>query len=227
MALFAAREASYISSIAKLQCQVTRMAQLQQLLAADYADLESVLKESEHQRRNYAARYAFVVLDSDSDGYISMAQAESYELFAPYPREVLQYAWRFWRWQSGFPGYLNIEDFVRFTDWCEDRSSQAAQRFWFNVLDADGDGRLGWADCRQAYDAVNKTSAAFVVAFRDLMNQLQDMLGSSCTNFELGFTAGELWRSQLGAGVLGLLTNHNNMLLQRSTAEWGRGEYPL
>jgi len=64
------------------------------------------------------------------------------------------------------------------------------------------------------------------VAFRDLMHQLQDMLGSSCRNFEVGFTAEELWRSQLGAGVLGLLINHN-MLLQRSTAEWGRGEYPL
>jgi len=74
VALFASREASYLSSIAKLQCQVTRMAQLQHLLAADYADLESVLKESERQRRNYAARYAFVVLDTDSDGYISTAQ---------------------------------------------------------------------------------------------------------------------------------------------------------
>jgi hypothetical protein len=73
-ALFAAREASYLSSIAKLQCQVTRMTQLQQLLAADYADLESVLKQSERQRRDYAARYAFVVLDTDSDGYISTAQ---------------------------------------------------------------------------------------------------------------------------------------------------------
>jgi len=115
----------------------------------------------------------------------------------------------------------------RFTDWCEDRSSQAAQRFWFNVLDADGDGRLSRADCHQAYDAVNKASAGYVVAFRDLMHQLQDMLGSSCRKFELGFTAGELWRSQLGAGVLGLLTNHNNMLLQRSTAEWGRGSFLL
>lgn len=39
-----------------------------------------------------------------------------------------------------------------------------------------------------------------------------------------GFTAKELWESKLGAGVIGLLTNANNMLLQRSTAEWGRGE---
>jgi hypothetical protein len=42
-----------------------------------------------------------------------------------------------------------------------------------------------------------------------------------------GFTAQELWESKLGAGVIGLLTNANNMLLQRSTAEWGRGAQGL
>jgi hypothetical protein len=73
-AVLARCEAAYASTVAGLQRQVTRMTQLQQLLAADYADLESVLKESERQRRDYAARYAFVVLDTDSDGYISTAQ---------------------------------------------------------------------------------------------------------------------------------------------------------
>ena len=42
-----------------------------------------------------------------------------------------------------------------------------------------------------------------------------------------GFTAADLRRSGLAAGVLGLLVNHNNMLLTRSTAEWGRGDWPL
>jgi hypothetical protein len=37
----------------------------------------------------------------------------------------------------------------------------------------------------------------------------------------------ELWKCKLGAGVLGLLLNHNNMLLHRTTAEWGRGDFPL
>ena len=42
-----------------------------------------------------------------------------------------------------------------------------------------------------------------------------------------GFTCSDLWRSKLGAGVLGLMLNHDNMLLQRTTAEWGRGAYAL
>lgn len=86
---------------------------LLKLLQQDYQDLEFVLKETEKQRREYAARYAFVVLDQDHDGYIPADQIDAYELFAPYSPEVLKWAFRLWRWQSGFPGFLNIEDFVK------------------------------------------------------------------------------------------------------------------
>lgn len=79
---------------------------------------------------------------------------------------------------------------------------------------------------RLAYEAVDKSSARYVVSFEDLMNQIRDMVGQP-QQPALGFTCAELRASKLGSGVLGLLTNHNNMLLQRSTAEWGRGEYPL
>jgi hypothetical protein len=51
---------------------------------------------------------------------------------------MLRVAFAAWRWASGFPGYLNIDDFVRFVEYAEDRSSSEAQRFWFNVLDAGG-----------------------------------------------------------------------------------------
>lgn len=114
----------------------------------------------------------------------------------------------------------------RFVQFAEDRSSREAQRFWFSVLDADGDGRLGWADMRQAYDAVDKSCCGFVVSFDDLVHQVSDMVRAAAPP-RAGFTSGELWCSKLGAGVLGLLLNHNNMLLQRSTAEWGRGDYLL
>lgn len=42
-----------------------------------------------------------------------------------------------------------------------------------------------------------------------------------------GLTLSDLSRSGLGAGATGLLLNHNNMMLQRTTAEWGRGDFPL
>lgn len=40
-------------------------------------------------------------------------QVEGYELFASYPRGVLRAAFSQWRWQSGFPGFFTIDDFVR------------------------------------------------------------------------------------------------------------------
>ncbi|WIA28724.1 hypothetical protein OEZ86_011260 [Tetradesmus obliquus] len=203
-----------------------RLQMLHGLLASDYADLEYALKETERQRREYAARYAFVCLDGDGDGYLSVEQVEGYDLFSCYAPRVLHAAFAAWRWASGFPGFLNIDDFVRFVEYAEDRGSAEAQRFWFSVLDADGDGRLSWQDMRLAYEAVDKSSARYVVSFEDLMNQIRDMVGQQ-QQPALGFTCAELRASKLGSGVLGLLTNHNNMLLQRSTAEWGRGEYPL
>lgn len=63
------------------------------------------------------------------------------------------------------------------------------------------------------------------MAFEDLWAQVCDMAG--CDHAGRGFTAAELWGSKLGGGVLGLLTNHANMTLSRTTAEWGRGSWPL
>lgn len=41
---------------------------------SDNTDLEAVLKETEKQRREFAARYAFMTLDTDVDGYVSVEQ---------------------------------------------------------------------------------------------------------------------------------------------------------
>jgi hypothetical protein len=111
----------------------------------------------------------------------------------------------------------------RFVEYAEDRSTRESQRFWFSVCDADGDGRLGWADMKQLYDAVQRSCrGGALLNFADLMCQITDMVAGQ-RQPDRGFTAKELWDCKLGAGVIGLLTNANNMLLQRSTAEWGRG----
>lgn len=91
-------------------------------------------------------------------------------------------------------------------------------------MDADGDGRLSWGDMKLLYDAVQRScSGGILLHFEDLMNQIRDMVARQ-RHPAKGFSAQEMWDSKLGAGVIGLLTNANNMLLQRSTAEWGRGE---
>lgn len=123
------------------------------------------------------------------------------------------------------PAHMTPFALCRFVEYAEDRSTRESQRFWFTVMDADGDGRLSWADMKLLYDAVQRScSGGILLHFEDLMNQIRDMVSLQRDPTQ-GFTAPEMWDSKLGAGVIGLLTNANNMLLQRSTAEWGRGEH--
>ncbi len=93
------------------------------------------------------------------------------------------------------------------------------------MLDLDGDGRVGAEDATWFYDSVEKDENAFVVSFEDLWHQLLDM--TQPAQPRRGFSSAELWKCKLGAGAIGLLLNHNNMLLHRTTAEWGRGDFPL
>lgn len=55
----------------------------------------------------------------------------------------------------------------------DDRSTRDSQRFWFSVLDLDGDGVVGPEDAKWFYDAVEKDDVAFVVSFEDLWNQVR------------------------------------------------------
>ena len=58
-----------------------------------------------------------------------------------------------------------------------------------------------------------------------MLCQVLDM--ARVADAEQGIRLADLRRTKLAQGVIGLLTNYNNMLLQRSTAEWGRGDIPL
>lgn len=60
------------------------------LLCSDNADLEAVLKETERQRREFAARYAFMTLDTDGDGYVSVEQVRRSCEMWPTPRTACQ-----------------------------------------------------------------------------------------------------------------------------------------
>lgn len=83
---------------------------------------------------------------------------------------------------------------------------------------------VGPEDMKWFYDAVDKGSM-FCISFEDLVAQVMDMVKPK--DRARGFTCGDLRRCRLAPGVIGVLTNHNNMLLHRTTAEWGRGEFPL
>lgn len=62
----------------------------------------------------------------------------------------------------------------RFVEYAEDRSTRESQRFWFSVMDADGDGRLSWADMKLLWMAVERScSGGMLLHFEDLMNQIR------------------------------------------------------
>ncbi|GIL80852.1 hypothetical protein Vretimale_9435 [Volvox reticuliferus] len=211
--------------IASLRQQLQQKDSAYAFLANEHSELEGQLKEVEAAKREYAARYAFMVLDQDLDGHIRVDQVGSFDMFGCYSATVLEYAFKHWRFASGFKGYLNMDDFVKFVSLSDDRATRDSQRFWFMVLDLDGDGAVSAEDAKWFYDSVEKDESTFVVGFEDLWHQLLDM--TQPANKRRGFTSAELWKCKLGAGVIGLLLNHNNMLLHRTTAEWGRGDFPL
>lgn len=49
-------------------------------------------------------------------GVLLLLQVLTYDLFSCYAPSVLMAAFSVWRWDSGFPGYLCMDDFVRCGD---------------------------------------------------------------------------------------------------------------
>ena len=117
-------------------------------------------------------------------------------------------------------GWFDEDQFALLSRYQIDRGgSKEAVRFWFRVLDADGDGAVTRHDVRWMYDAVYKDERT-CVSLRDLTCQVFDMVGAGRPGLEGGISVGALAASKLAAGVVGLLCNHDDMMLRRSTAEF-------
>lgn len=89
---------------------------------------------------NALRRYAFVLLDGDMDGLVAAETIDLYDMFAPYSPAVLAWALRHWRYESCIPLVFTMDDFVRFVEYADDRSSPESIKFWFSCLDYDADG---------------------------------------------------------------------------------------
>ena len=191
-----------------------------EVMQQEYQKLELALEESESQRSEYERRCYFLLLDSDSDGLIQLPELATHEILLPYAPELLEICFTCWNYRSGIRNLMSWEDFSLFFQFVEDKTTREAQRFWFNVLDVDGDGHVGIHDMRWLYDKVDKSDHQGCIEFEDLLCQLYDMVRPR--DEAKGFTLAELRRSKLASGVIGILTNHNHMLLRRSTSEWAQ-----
>ena len=188
------------------------------VIEKEYHQLEAAYQESEMQRTEFEKRCCFLLLDTDHSGLIDIEKLSKNDIFQPYPEEVLKRCFFSWHYQSGRANHMCWEDFSLFLDFVEDKTTKAACRFWFSVLDVDGDGFIGKNDIRWLYDQVDKTGIQGCIQFQDLLCQLLDMARPS--DICKGFTLSELRQSKLSNGIIGILTNHNYMLLRRSTSEW-------
>lgn len=77
-------------------------------------------------------------------------------------------------------GFIGYEDFVWYCLSEEDKSSPAAIRYWFRLLDLDGDGLLSLYELRTFYDATQGKLSEYVpdggTSFAELVSQLFDMM---------------------------------------------------
>jgi len=199
-------------------------------LAADVAALEEALAASRDDRSDLAARLAFARLDVDRDGLIGIDELLRAEAFASYGQAVVERVhavWDYGRGNGAVSGMFTEEDWRRLCRFQERRADADAARFWFRVADVDGDGMIGAHDVRWMYDAVWKDEAT-CVTLRDFTAQIFDMAGGE-TRLARGRGASlrDIRNSKLAAGIFGLLCNHNDMLLRRSTAEFSDSDVPM
>ncbi|CAD2221705.1 protein phosphatase 2 (formerly 2A), regulatory subunit B'' [Angomonas deanei] len=104
---------------------------------------------------------------------------------------------------------MDYEDFVWFCLSEEDKSTFTSIRYWFRILDLDGDGILSVYELHLFYEATKNIIGQFIaeglIGFEDVICQVFDMLRLSP---EEGIRLGDLLREREAASVaLNMLTN--------------------
>jgi serine/threonine-protein phosphatase 2A regulatory subunit B'' len=107
------------------------------------------------------------------------------------------------------PQRIGYEDFVWFCLSEEDKSTPQAIRYWFRVLDLDGDGVLSMYELRKFYDATRDKIAQYVqeglVTFEDVACQVFDMM--RCPECRGLYLSDLLHEPEAAAVALNMLTN--------------------
>jgi len=145
----------------------------------DHEDINRVLKYFSYEHF-YVIYCKFWDLDADHDFLLSrddLMRYGSHALTFRIVDRIFSQAGR--PFSSGIPGKMCYQDFVWFILSEEDKTTDAALKYWFKCVDLNGDGRLSGDELMFFYEEQLHRMECLsqeCVSFADVMAQMQDML---------------------------------------------------
>lgn len=217
------------TQLSSLQASLQSAEEFAAKLRRDCQVLELEVAEARDEAGEHLVTLNFERLDTDKDGYLTLDDLLRAEVFASYAQHTVERIWEQWVYGVGRKGDarngnkrkgLDPDEFKQLCLFTANRNvTPQSLRFWWRVVDVDGDGVLGKHDIKQMYECVWKDPSVGCVSCEDLTTQIFDMAGCG----EDGISFSSLKKSKLANGIIGILCNHDDMLLRRSTAEFSEG----
>jgi Ca2+-binding EF-hand superfamily protein len=159
----------------------------------------------------YVLYCRFWELDGDRDHFVSMVDLQKYGQGSVGTRVLQRIVDGHGRkLTSNKPAHLDFEDFVYFCLSEEDKNSVPAKRYWFSVLDVDGDGVVSGHDMQYFFEEqvarLEQLSPNDEIQYHDMLCQMLDML---CPDLpcKLGVRLADLKRCASVENFVNMLSN--------------------
>ncbi len=153
-------------------------------LELDTTDDINTIRQYFSYEHFYVLYCKFWDLDSDHDFLIDKDDLVKYDGHAFSPRAIERvFSETGFKFTSGIPGQMNYDDFVWFILSDEDKTSEMSLRFFFALVDLDGDGVIRDHEMLYFYeDQIHRLECINQEApqFADIMCQMNDLIRPKC-----------------------------------------------